>query len=609
MHVLRRLLLGASSGLTVAGLLAVWVQLASAGPGAVTVTELGGIVGLLMTGVLLGLGFAGLFQPVPGGQVENLMGGMALGVIAWVVLALNVYPALMGHNLMWGASTAGLLFPALIAYILLGALTGLGYGVAHVLLAERLALVEPPADVVAPPLAMRIVILGGGYAGIAAAQKLELELVNDPSVGIWLVNETNYMLHTPMLSEVTASSVSSQHIVPPLRSFFRRVQAVEGAVERIDLEQRIVHLALDARSPRRQLAFDHLVLTVGSVPNFFGNRDVEQHAFTFKSLEDAVMLRNQVISLFERADFEKDTETRRRMLTFVVAGGGFAGVELVGAINDFARGILAYYPNVLPEEIRPVLVHSRDRILPELSEPLANYAQEKLEQRGIEFKLGVRVTGAKPGAVLIGDETVPTETFVWTAGSRPHPVLETLGLPLTKRGQIETNTEFQVVDVPGLWAAGDCAQVPDLSSGNFVPPTAQHAVRAGKVLGHNVAASIRGKPPRTFRFRTLGSLAALGHQLAVAEIFGYRFSGFLAWLMWRTLYLSKLPTLEKQVRVGLDWGLDIFFPPDIVQTIGFAGRPHSPAPEATPEANRIPHGAGGKSRPGLQARDEQTRAE
>jgi NADH dehydrogenase len=257
------------------------------------------------------------------------------------------------------------------------------------------------------------------------------------------------------------------------------------------------------------------------------------------------------------------------MLTFVVAGGGFAGVELIGAINDFARGMLPYYPNIFLEELRLILVHSRDTILPELSPSLGKFAQEKLEERGVEFKLEMRVTGAKPGMVLLGDEVLPTETFVWTAGNKPNPVLETLGLPLTKRGQLEVNTELAVLNVSGLWAAGDCAQVPDLSTGKFAPPTAQHAVREGKVLGYNVAASIKGKPLKTFNFKTLGSLAALGHQLAVAEIMGYRFSGFLAWLMWRAIYLSKLPTLEKQVRVGLDWVLDIFFPPDIVQTIDF----------------------------------------
>ena len=500
------------------------------------------------------------------------MSGVPLGLITWVILAMNVYPWLTSGGPMWEADTAISLFPQLIAYLLLGSVVGLVYGLAYQWLAKPLRLATSELIQTPPLVSKRIVIVGGGYAGVSAARKLEQELGDDPAVGIWLVSGTNYLLHTPMLSEVSASSVDPQHICPPLRSSFRHVRMVQCSVERIDLKQRMVYMTPDLRSRHQELPFDHLILTLGSVPNFFGNPGVEAEAFTFKSLEDAVLLRNQIIDMFERADFEQDVEKRRRMLTFVVAGGGFAGVELIGGINDFARGMLPYYPDTPPEELRVVLVHSRDTILPELSPSLGKFAQEKLEERGVEFKLGMRVTGAKPGAVLLGDEVLPTETFVWTAGNKPNPVLETLGLPLTKRGQLEVNTELAVLNAPDLWAAGDCAQVPDLSTGKFAPPTAQHAVREGKVLGYNVAASIKGKPLKTFNFKTLGSLAALGHQLAVAEIVGYRFSGFLAWLMWRAIYLSKLPTLEKQVRVGLDWILDIFFPPDIVQTIDF-GRP------------------------------------
>lgn len=574
-RVLWRLLLGTSIGLIVAGLLLTVVALArTTSDDGVTVAELGGISGLLAVGALLGLAYAWLFQPVPGGHAENLMTGIALGVITWVVLAMNVFPTLTGNGPMWEAGAAAALFPQLIAYLMQGALVGVVYGLAYPLSAQRWGLAKPEIMVAPATVSQRVVILGGGYAGVNVAQTLEKQLEDDPSVRIWLVSQTNYLLHTPMLSEVSASAVNARHISPPLRSFFRRAEVVQGAVERVDLKQRRVHLTPDARSPRRELPFDHLVLTLGGVPDFFGNKDVEAEAFTFKSLEDAVLLRNQMIDMFERANFERDAEKRRRMLTFVVAGGGFAGVELIGAMNDFTRGISPYYPNIPPEEVRLIVIHSRDTILPELSVSLGRYAQQKLEERGVEFKLGVRVTGAERGAVLLGAETVLTETFVWTAGNRPSPVLATLGVALTKRGQIEVNTEFTVPGVPGLWAAGDCAQIPDVSTGKFAPPTAQHALREGKVLGYNVAASIKGKPLKTFNFKALGSLAALGHQLAVAEILGYRFSGFLAWLMWRALYLSKLPTLEKQTRVGLDWLLDIFFAPDIVQTIDFSRSTH-----------------------------------
>jgi NADH dehydrogenase len=567
-YFIRRLLLGIIIGVVTAGLLLLVVHIAFASSGnGVSVADLGGSGGILVAGALIGGSYAWLFRSMPGSRMEDLMSGLTLGIMAWVVLALNVYPGLMGSGPMWQVTIVADTFPQLIAYLLQGSLIGLAYGLVYTQLAEQL---EPEVEVAAPSVTTRVVVLGGGYAGVNAAQTLERELAGDLTVGIWMVSQTNYLLHTPMLSEVSASALNSQHISPPLRNFFRHVQVVHGEVVRVDLQQRVVHLVPDARSPHRELPFDHLVLTAGSVPNFFGNEEVEAEAFTFKSLEDAVLLRNQIIKMFERADFEEKAEARRRMLTFVVTGGGLAGVELIGALNDFARGMLPYYPNIPPEELRLVLVHSRDTLLPELSDSLGQYAQEKLEERGIEFRLGIRVTGAKPGAVILGDEALPTETFIWTAGNRPSPVLETLGLPLTERGEIKVNAGLAVSGVPGLWAAGDCAHIPDLETGKICPPTAQYALREGKVLGYNVAASIKGKPLKNFDFKTLGSLAALGHQLAVAEILGYRFSGFLAWLMWRGIYLSKLPTLDKQVRVGLDWLLDIFFPPDIVQTIDFS---------------------------------------
>jgi NADH:ubiquinone reductase (H+-translocating) len=271
--------------------------------------------------------------------------------------------------------------------------------------------------------------------------------------------------------------------------------------------------------------------------------------------------------MFEQADHELDPAKRQAMLTFSVAGGGFAGVELIGGLNDFARGIAAAYPNIDPGEIRLVLVHSGETILPELSVELGQYAQQKLSERGVEFNMTTRVTGAEPGKVWLGDTFIATETFIWTAGNRPSPIVEMLGIPLTKRGQIEVDKHLAAPNHPGVWALGDCAQIPDPHSRTgFSPPTAQHALREGKIVAHNVAATLHNQPLKEWNFKTLGSLSALGHQLAVAEVFGYRFSGFLAWLMWRGIYLSKLPSFEKQVRVGLDWLLDVFFPPDIVQS-------------------------------------------
>ncbi len=553
--VLKRLLLGLIVGLLAARLI-----------GGVAPPE--NMLVHLITGSLMGMGYAWLFGTQTPRGMADLLNGFPVGIGAWVLLGVNLYPLLTGSSPMWQANAIITALPTLIAYLLMGSLTGLGYGAICHWFGQRLGLLTAVVD--PPPVQTHLVILGGGYAGVAAAETLEAEFAHDPTVGIWLVSSTNYLLHTPMLSEVAASAVNAQHISPPLRSAFRRVQVVQGSVERVDLTERIVYLAADAHSPQSQLPFHQLVVAVGAIPNFFGNQSIEANSFTFKSLDDAVRLRNHIIDRFERADHEADAAVRQALLTFVVAGGGFAGVELMGSLNDFTRGITASYPNLDPDEVRIVLVHSGETILPELSPTLGQYAQEKLAERGVEFMLKTRVTGAEAGCVLLGEKAIATHTFVWTAGNRPSPVLQQLGVPLTQRGQLEVNSYLVSPTIPYLWAAGDCAQVPDKHSRTgFAPPTAQHALREGKVIGHNIAATLRKRGLTEFDFKTLGSLSALGHQLAVAEIFGYRFAGLLAWLMWRTIYLSKLPTLEKRVRVGLDWLLDLFFPPDIVQTIDF----------------------------------------
>ncbi|MBV7329864.1 NAD(P)/FAD-dependent oxidoreductase [Chloroflexi bacterium TSY] len=539
---------------------------------------------LFVTGLIIGVALAYFFQPTDDGFFSDALKGMIVSILAWVVLVVNLYPTLMNQSPMWQSDYALDSLPQLVAYLLLGAVAGALYRVVFRLLDKRIDSSSSEQGQ-SSPIQTRIVIIGGGYAGVAAAERLELEFKHDPTVGIWLISRTNYLLHTPMLSEVSASTVDARHISPSLRSAFYRVQIVQGMVEGIDMMQRTIQLQSDERSTKRTLEFDHLVIAAGSVPNFFGNEEIAQNSFSFKSLEDAELLRNQMIDMFERADnlaedhgveeHPEQEDRRHCMLTFVVAGGGFAGVELIGSINDFARGMLPFYPNLIPEDIRPILVHSRDRILPELSTELGHYAQKKLTLRGVDFVLNTRVVGAQKGRIQVksqdGETSIGTETFIWTAGNRPSPIVEMLGVSLTNRGQLEVDETLAVPGLTNVWAVGDCAQVPDAySASGYAPPTAQHALREGKIVGQNVAASIRGKKLKKFDFKTIGSLAALGHQVAVAEIMGVRFSGFLAWMMWRGIYLSKLPTLEKQVRVGIDWFVDIFFPPDIVQTIDFS---------------------------------------
>lgn len=563
-----RTIVGAVVGLLVGLLLTLFVNYAATPQ--LSLANLGGAVWVLLAGALIGVAYALLFEPLPRHYVENGSTGLVLGIILWIVWAISLQPALVGNWQSWGADVVVASLPKLISYLILGGGIGLLYSVVYEFGAQSLGLLPPVVGETA--VSQHIIIIGGGYAGVTAAQILDKQLATDPAVRVTLISNTNFLIHTPMLSEVSASAVNAQNISPPLRSFFNNVQVIQSDIASFNLTAKTVTLTPDQRGNQKTLPFNELIITAGGVPNFFGNQAIEKEAFTFKTLDDAIRIRNQIIQMFEQADLEPDPARRQQLLTFCVAGGGFAGVELLGGINDFARGISFYYPNINPKDIRTVLVHSRERILPELSEELGEFAREKLAQRGVEFKLGVRVTGARHGVVEIGDEEIPSHTFIWTAGNQPSPVLKRLGIPLTKRGQIEVNTELQAVHAPHVWAAGDCAQVPDLTTGNFAPPTAQHAVREGKVVGYNVAATLKGKKLKQFKFKALGSLAALGHQLAVAEIFGRRFSGFLAWLMWRGIYLSKLPTFQKQVRVLLDWILDIFFPPDIVQTIQVSER-------------------------------------
>jgi len=311
------------------------------------------------------------------------------------------------------------------------------------------------------------------------------------------------------------------------------------------------------------------------VPSFHDLPGLETHAFTLKSLADAVRLRNHVIALLERADVEVDPEERRRQLTFVVAGGGFAGTEMIAELRDLAHSVLRYYPLIHRRELRFVLVHSGERILPELSGDLAAYAQRKLEARGISFCLGRRVAQLSPEHVVLSDGSqIQTRTLVWTAGNRPNPLLAGLPCERNRAGALVVERTLQVKGFANLWAVGDCAQIPDVDHESaFYPPTAQHAIREGKVAADNIAGLLQGRPPRPFRFQTIGTLVALGHRTAVAQVRGWKFSGFLAWFLWRTVYLGKLPGLEKKVRVALDWSIDLFFPRDIVLTTDASTQP------------------------------------
>ncbi len=283
--------------------------------------------------------------------------------------------------------------------------------------------------------------------------------------------------------------------------------------------------------------------------------------------------------MFERADREQDPGIRRKLLTFVIAGGGFAGVELAGALNDFAHGIFPDYRNLRIEELSVILVHSRDRILPELSESLAEYAQERMEQRGVNFRLEARLVDVRPGLVILSDGQISSETLVWTAGTAPNPLLKTLAVEKNNRGAVVVDSSLAVPEHSGVWALGDCAAVNDGRTGKPCPPTAQFALREAETIAKNIRAALRGLPGKPFHFDSLGALCVVGHQTACAELTvpfartrSVRFSGLLAWLMWRGIYLSKLPGLERKIRVLIAWSLELFFPRDIIRTIELGGK-------------------------------------
>jgi len=283
-----------------------------------------------------------------------------------------------------------------------------------------------------------------------------------------------------------------------------------------------------------------------------------------KTLADALALRNHVIDLLEHADIEPDPEMRRPLCTIVVAGGGFAGVEMIAELNDFARRAQRFYPHIRPDELRMVLVHPGARLMPEISESLASYAHKQLTRRGVKVRLKTEIARASADKVELRDGSViPSKTLVWTAGTSVNPLIAALPCRKDERGRLLVNALLEIPDCPGVWAVGDCAHIPDPETGRPHPLTAQHAVREGRQAGRNIVATLRGAVKQPFVFATRGQLVPLGRRSAVADILGWRFHGFFAWWLWRTIYLCKLPGFERKVRVALDWTLDLFFPRDI----------------------------------------------
>lgn len=411
----------------------------------------------------------------------------------------------------------------------------------------------------------RIVILGGGFGGVYTAIYLEKALGRRDDLEIVLINKENYFVFQPMLAEVVSGSIGILDTVSPIRRMLPKTDLHVREIESIDTTQQTITTTPGFSLHPNVIHYDHLVLALGNVTDFRGLRGLPEHAIPFKNLSDALYIRNHIIHALEEAAIEhRNIDLRKQLLTFVVAGGGFSGVEVVAELNDFVRGVIRNYPQINPKDVRVVLLHALDRILPELDERLALYAQKILAKRGVEICLNTKLEAATGvDAILADGSRIATRTLISTVPSSPNPLVDELVLP-KERGRLKVDSSLLVTGTQNVWALGDCALVP-MKNGGLCPPTAQFAIRQAKTAASNIVASIRGGERKQFQFKELGKLGALGHRSAVAQVFGVNISGFLAWFMWRTIYLMKLPGWGRRLKVAASWTFDLFLPPELVQ--------------------------------------------
>jgi NADH:ubiquinone reductase (H+-translocating) len=408
----------------------------------------------------------------------------------------------------------------------------------------------------------RIVILGGGFGGVYTARHLEKLCKRRPEVEIVLVSRDNFLLMTPLLFEVCSGTLDLRHCSFPIRAFLRSTRFAEATVQGVDLERRVVHLA--APGQRSELPYDQLILALGALTN----RSMipgSEHAFTFKTLADALLLRNHTIERFERADVETDPQHKRRLLTFVIIGGGLVGVELLGELTAFVDGIAHLYKNVNRGDVRFVLLQAADRIMPEIDPKLADYGARVLGGRcGADIRTNTSVRAIEPGKVHLPNETIEAETIVLAAGIVPNPVVTGLPVEKDKRGHIVVDGTMRCPSRPEVWALGDCAFVP-APDGKPYPNLAQHALREAKMLAGNIGAVLDGRPPQPFIYDTLGMMGSLGHSRAFGQLLKVRVHGVLAWFIRRTYYLMQMPGWGRRLRIMIDWTFALLFRPDIVK--------------------------------------------
>jgi len=422
----------------------------------------------------------------------------------------------------------------------------------------------------------KIVILGSGFAAVECAKKLENEFGNDSEIEIVMIGEDNFLLFTPMLPQVASGMIETRHIVFPIRTICKKTKFYEGRIKNIDPYGKLVTLWGTGDKRSISIHYDFLVVALGSETNFFGMADVEKNAYTMKTLNDAVMLRNRIIDMLEQAENETNPILRKSFLNFVVVGGGFAGIETAGELMDLLLDVRKYYPSIQKDDLKVIVLEAMGEILPGFNKKLAEFAKQKLKERGIDIQLKKAVTSFDGNEVTIKtlDETpkdsidqseinsIITKTLIWTAGTTPVNTIKR-SMFKTEKGKIIINDFLEVPKFPGVFAIGDCALFVDPITNRPFPPTAQIAEAQAKMAAKNLISLIKNSEKEKFAYHSKGQLAIIGKRTGIATFLGVNISGFLAWLIWRNVYLSKIPTFDKKTRVFLDWMIDLFFDRDV----------------------------------------------
>jgi len=414
-------------------------------------------------------------------------------------------------------------------------------------------------------LKKKILILGGGFGGMHILKELQKKL-DAKNTSITIVSENNYFLFTPMLPEVASGMLNPRDITTPIREFCTNAKFYQATVFSVDLEQKLVTITRKFDGKNHALEYDYLVLAVGSINNFFGNKTIEENSFTIKSVEDAIELRNQTLLMMEIAAQTGSLELQKKFLTFTVVGAGFAGVEIIGEINHFVRkSVKQAYPTINATNINMILISSRNEILPELNKKLGDAARSYLEKMGVRIITNVKAVNAGESHVELSDgEIIPCTTLIWTGGVTTSSMIGSLICEHDKTGKVLVDKYLRLKEHPEVFALGDCAAIPDADTGKFYPPTAQHALRESKIVAQNIKKTLESDYNlKEFSYHSKGMMATIGNKAGVASLMGHSVTGISAWIIWRTYYLLHLPTFESKVKIGIGWAINSFFGTDM----------------------------------------------